>query len=156
MAYLDKKYLQLIRALLPEVRKISETHGVRGTLALAVICQESMGDWLAFADLDKDQHPSMLDSIGLMQVRQTGALADYNVAHGTNYTWHDMMFNPLLNIEVGSWYLGQRIKQYNDETKALQAYNQGMGTVSKDQYAGLWYAQGVKVHEQTLLKLITE
>ena len=68
---------------------------------------------------------------GLMQLMETTAdwgaeeigLLDYS---------YSRIFEPTINIELGCWYLGKLLRQYdNDHTLTLAAYNAGSGNVSK-------------------------
>ena len=99
-------------------------------ITLAIICQESGGN----PDSVNPADPSR----GLMQITP-GALADFNAAAGRSYTF-EQMFDPYLNIEVGTWYFATRVAKTRNTNLALAAYNAGLGNLS----AGASYADKVE------------
>lgn len=68
---------------------------------------------------------------GLMQImNQTGewGAEELNMQGFTT----DQLFDPAVNIEIGSWYVGKLIRQYDgDIPTLLAAYNAGTGNVYK-------------------------
>lgn len=85
---------------------------------------------------------------GLMQIMPI-ALEDYNNINGTSYSMDDM-FDPELNVEVGSWYKHKRIpemlRHYNlpiNEQTIDAAYNGGIGRVKN------YYQKGISLPEET-------
>jgi soluble lytic murein transglycosylase len=121
------------------VRGASNAYGVSPSLIFAVIEQESGGNPLAVG---------LTGDFGLMQVTAP-ALADYNGAHKSQTFSILEMFSITKNIAVGSWYLSYLKKYFNgDETKAVRAYNAGMGNVSKNKDAGSKYAQSVFARQE--------
>jgi len=77
---------------------------------------------------------------GLVQL-MPGAVADYNKAHGTNYSYRDAGQEDL-NAEIGAWYLKSRPgKTWRDK---LAAYNAGVG--GRNRGLGYDYADSVIGH----------
>ena len=124
----------------------SKKHGVRSTLILAVIRQESSG-------LENAISPAKC--YGLMQISKF-ALADYNGNNGTA-TIDSELFIPEVNIEIGTWYLRWLIRTLKSEFDALRAYNIGIGTVKKGKTLfgsdGTKYASSVLDHELQFISL---
>jgi len=109
--------------------KYADAWKVDPRLTLAIICQESSGN----PDSVNPADPSR----GLMQITP-GALSDFNAAVGRSYSF-DEMFDPYLNIEVGTWYFASRVAKTRNTNLALAAYNAGLGNIN----AGLGYADKV-------------
>lgn len=107
---------------------------VDAKVLLAIICQESSGN----PDSVNPADPSR----GLMQVTP-GALADFNRIVGRSYTF-EQMFDPNLNVEVGTWYYATRLRSTKQQHTALAAYNAGLGNVQ----AGLGYADKVEAYKK--------
>ena len=72
--------------------------------------------------------------IGLMQI-MPGAIQDWEHATGRNCQSLGMVFDPRLNIEIGTWYLSRAMNQWHDRPDqvilALAQYNAGPGKVQK-------------------------
>ncbi|MGI6751457.1 MAG: lytic transglycosylase domain-containing protein [Anaerovoracaceae bacterium] len=66
-------------------------------------------------------------SVGLMQIMPSTARA-HGITKEQLYDMHE-------NIQFGAWYIGQELKRFGDSTKALSAYNQGGGAVSRGNYS---------------------
>ena len=102
------------------ILKASERNGVDPALLKAVIWQESKFDASTIGTKGE---------IGLMQIMQKFAAADWAKAHSRKTPSIGALSDPELNIEIGSWYLGKalrRWKAYRDcETLALCEYNAG-------------------------------
>jgi len=69
--------------------------------------------------------------IGLMQIRPDyGAVTDWEDAKGEKIKCRGILFNPELNIEIGSWYLGRALKRWasykHQKELALSEYNAGL------------------------------
>ena len=82
---------------------------------------------VVMAAAEKEQVPPSL--VGLMQLMpDTARWVAQQVGHG-NYTDRQLK-EPETNIELGTWYLGHLLKEFNgDEVQALAAYNAGRGHV---------------------------
>lgn len=64
------------------------------------------------------------------QVMDTLYCPDTEVAEGI--TVDGRLFDPYINVRLGSWYYGQLLKQYGDDKeKANTAYNRGGGGLSR-------------------------
>jgi len=104
-----------------QIRAAGEKNGVPFEILKAVVKKESNFNPKAWNDERKKGDDSD-DAIGLMQIRQ-GALTDYNRAHGT--TWMiAALYDPEINLEVGSWYLGSLIKKHGINP-GIEMYNVG-------------------------------
>lgn len=87
---------------------------------LSMIAQESGGH----ADAYNRKDPSW----GLMGITQD-VLTEFNNVNGKSYTIEDLK-NPLINLEVGTWYWHFLWKSYNEDyEKAVMAYNAGQGNL---------------------------
>lgn len=77
----------------------------------------------------KNTAESETGALGLMQLMpDTARWVAQQVGHG-NYTDRQLK-EPETNIELGTWYLGHLLKEFNgDEVQALAAYNAGRGHV---------------------------
>lgn len=106
------------------VRHWAERRNLPFALVMAVIQKES------------NFRPGVLGSageVGLMQVRPDTALAEFVRGTGANYTADDL-YNPEVNVEVGTWYLAwiraaieRGLGRKALEEEILQAYNGGIG-----------------------------
>ncbi|NLY70727.1 MAG: lytic transglycosylase domain-containing protein [Clostridiales bacterium] len=79
--------------------------------------------------------------VGLMQIMPKTAQR-YGISR-------DELFDPHVNIEFGARYISSHLDQYNDETLALCAYNQGGGAVSRGTY-NTRYARNITGTQETL------
>ena len=104
------------------VNKYSEEYGLDPYLVLAVIKTESNFDKTAV---------SKKDAKGLMQIMDTTGewvAEELNI----NYFMPSMLFDPELNIRMGSWYLNNLEEEFDDNLDlVLAAYNGGSGNVNK-------------------------
>lgn len=109
-------------------------YGIPYDVVLAVIAQESNGD------------PNAKGSIGergLMQMTPA-ALQDVNARYKLGLSFDDM-YDAEKNIQAGTAYLAIcKSFFYGDLQKGIQAYNAGMGTVSKNANASIAYFQAVE------------
>ncbi len=98
----------------------AERHAVDSRLIYAVISKESGFDHDIVGPVGE---------IGLMQIRPTTAAADWVKAHGYPVPVNGLLFNPELNIEIGTWYLAQAIQRWRNYDRALElalcSYNAG-------------------------------
>ncbi len=67
---------------------------------------------------------------GLMQISDSTGKWGSEVLNISNYN-AEMLYDPEINISIGSWYLKLLIDQYKDVDTALAAYNAGSGNVSR-------------------------
>ena len=65
--------------------------------------------------------------IGLMQINPRGALAEWNMYNTRQYTIGDL-YNPSINVEIGTWYLKRLYHYYKCTSVELicAAYNGGI------------------------------
>ena len=97
-----------IKHLLIYMDGMAKEYDVNYNLIKAVIQTES--SWNVKAR-------SRVNALGLMQVMKACA-TDYN-------TPHSEMYDPYVNITVGTMYLSKLLKQFPDVETALVAYNEG-------------------------------
>jgi len=97
-----------IKHLLIYIDGLAEEYDVNYNLIKAVITTES--SWNVKAR-------SRVNALGLMQVMKACA-TDYK-------TPHSEMYDPYVNITVGTMYLSKLLKQFPDVETALVAYNEG-------------------------------
>lgn len=103
-----------------EVIAAAEKEQVPPSLVASVILAESKY---------KNTAESETGALGLMQLMpDTARWVAQQVGHG-NYTDRQLK-EPTINIELGTWYLGHLLKEFNgDQVLALAAYNAGRGHV---------------------------
>ena len=99
----------------------SEVHGVDHLLIASIINVESGFNRYAV---------SPAGASGLMQIMPNTAYWIAEQIGIENFNYEEMIFNPRVNINMGTWYIERLIStHYNLET-ALAAYNAGSGNVS--------------------------
>jgi len=93
----------------------SDRYGIDPLLVLAVILAET--DFKRYQVSDKG-------AMGLMQIRP---FVGRDLALRRGITWNEDMglFDPALNVKVGTTYLFELILEFNDLTHALAAYGHG-------------------------------
>ncbi len=117
-------------------------HGVDSLLIRAVIWRESQFNCKA-RGADSD--------LGLMQIVRASSVTDWARAHRCELPSEDSLFDPQLNIEIGTWYLSKQLKRYegkpNPFAMALTAYNAGPGKASQ------WFSEknGYKDQENPMV-----
>ncbi len=103
-----------------EIDAAAARHGVDSRLICAVIKKESGFNPKASGGAGE---------VGLMQIRPTTAATDWALAHGLTVPVNGLLYDPALNIEIGTWYLAgaiQRWRKYNYALElALCHYNAG-------------------------------
>lgn len=113
------------------VEKYSKEYEVDQNLVYAVIKAESNF---------KNDAKSNKEAIGLMQIMTETAK---DICRMTNLKFTDekelneKLYNPEINIKLGTYYLSYLIKKYNNVELAITAYNAGIGTVDN------WISTGV-------------
>ncbi|HHY47949.1 MAG TPA: lytic transglycosylase domain-containing protein [Firmicutes bacterium] len=112
-----------------EISRYSFEHDVDPFLLLAMINVESK--FSRFAESPKGAR-------GLMQIMpETGAWVAEVIGLGEFSP--DMLYEPHVNIRIGSWYLASLQREFGgDLTLALAAYNAGRGTVHQWLSGGVW------------------
>ncbi len=86
--------------------------------------------------------------VGLMQIMPKTAKA-YGISR-------DQLFDPHVNIEFGSKYIGDKLNQYgNNKTVALSAYNQGGAAISRGSYSTR-YATNITGAEKSISQYLVD
>lgn len=102
------------------IAEAGKRHGIDPLLIKAVIYRESLFDSKVVGSAGE---------IGLMQILPSGSVADWAKFHKRKAPSKTFLFDPGLNIEIGSWYLKRaldRWKKYKHGTElALCQYNAG-------------------------------
>ncbi len=102
------------------IKASASKYGVNHNFIRAVIYTESKFDPFATGDAGE---------VGLMQIMPTGAAVDYAREYGIDVPAESKLFEPALNIDIGTWYLSQGLKLYRGyreaESLALCRYNAG-------------------------------
>lgn len=113
------------KAFAPLIEESAVRHGVPPELVTAVIKRES--DFFPW-------RVGRAGEVGLMQITE-GAVVDWEQATGHQCPYRGMLFDPRLNIEIGTWYLGRALHRWEDhaaaDALALAEYNAGYGNVRK-------------------------
>lgn len=102
------------------IAKAAKKYNVDSRLVKALIFQESRFDPGA---------RGLHGEIGLMQIMPDGAAVDWAAYYKVESIREGLLFNPVLNIEIGTWYLAEALKRwrkYKYATElALCQYNAG-------------------------------
>lgn len=99
----------------------SERNGLDRDIVLAVIRVES--GFNAFAR-------SHMGALGLMQVMPyTGEVVARDI--GIEWNGPETLYDPVLNVRIGTAYLAELHARYNDMDRALAAYNWGPGAIDR-------------------------
>lgn len=75
--------------------------------------------------------------IGLMQIIPKYAVRDWERVHRVDIPSEGILFDPTLNVEIGSWYLGRALRHWRGEGSgraeelALCEYNAGRSAVKE-------------------------
>jgi soluble lytic murein transglycosylase len=121
---LDENRVHLSRASVEQmaarVDQVSRKYGVSTDMIFAVIQAESSFDPLALSDRG---------AVGLMQLLPSTAR---EVAQELNIRWTDdsILWDPLTNIEMGTYYLRTLISRFDNVEVALAAYNHGPNRIA--------------------------
>ena len=99
----------------PYVAQFSMQYNVPQSIILGVIEQESGGN---------SNNQSGVGAIGLMQIMPSTA-QQVASANGISYSGQQDLFNPTVNIQIGTAYLSSLYSQFNSWTTALNAYFAG-------------------------------
>ena len=103
------------------ILEASKRHHIDPDLVRAVICQESKFNANAVGTKGE---------IGLMQIRpEKGAVSDWQKRYNQELRCKGVLFRPELNIEIGTWYLSEAVKNWSgykyQYELALSEYNAG-------------------------------
>lgn len=119
------------------VRTYSDQYGVDELLIYAVMKTESGHDPMAI---------SKSGAKGLMQIMNRTGNWGAEVCKILDYS-SDRLFEPDINIQIGTWYLAKLMKQYNGNLQlVLAAYNAGTGNVAKWRSNTLYSSDGYTLH----------
>jgi len=103
----------------------AQVHRIDPLLIKAIIKRESKFKYRAIGNAGE---------IGLMQL-MPGAVRDWEEANDQPYHLKNQLFEPTLNIEIGTWYFARAYRQWqnsgNAKAYALAQYNAGRGNLLK-------------------------
>lgn len=103
-----------------EIAKAAEKYNVDSRFVKAIIYQESKFDARA-----RGAH----GEVGLMQIMPNGAAVDWARYYKKDKLRKGLLFDPQLNIEIGTWYLARALKRWQkykySKELALCQYNAG-------------------------------
>lgn len=110
-----------LKAIISSVMDCSHKYGMTPELIFSLIHTESTFNSRAISNKG---------AIGLMQIMPTTA---EGIARELNVEWsgREMLYDPVINIEFGTYYLHDLLKNFNDMDTALSAYNIGPTKISK-------------------------
>jgi soluble lytic murein transglycosylase len=109
------------------VEEAARRHGIDPCLVNAVIWRESR--------YRKDE-VGTVGEIGLMQITP-GAVEDWATGTGRTMPCRGLLFNPQVNVEIGTWYLARALRHWHRkgyahyERMALCEYNAGRGRMNR-------------------------
>lgn len=120
----------------------AERHDLDPSLVLAVIQVESGGYHLAV---------SPVGALGLMQLLPSTA-EELAVDLGLPWRGPNSLFDPILNVKLGTAYLSQLSAKYGSVSTALAAYNWGPGRIDRrlrrgDELPRLYIEQVMKFYD---------
>lgn len=104
-----------------EVEKYSEEYGLDELLVYSIIKAESNFE---------TNITSSSGACGLMQLMENTAKETAQKI-GLEYTTKEILYEPEINIMLGTKYFSELLKYYNNIYLALTAYNAGLGNVEK-------------------------
>lgn len=115
-----------VEEMASKVEQVSRKYGISAEMIYAVIRAESSFNPMALSDKG---------AMGLMQVLPSTAR---EVAARINIRWTDdrILWDPMTNLEVGTYYLHTLMDRFDSVEVALAAYNQGpnrIATLQADQ-----------------------
>ncbi len=116
------------------IETYAETNNLNKELVCAIINVESGFD---------SQAVSNKGASGYMQLMEPTALWGIETLNIDGVTYDDI-FDPELNIALGTWYLSNLKRQFGSENLAIISYNAGSGNVAK------WLAENEGDEEATL------
>jgi soluble lytic murein transglycosylase-like protein len=109
-----------VESMASRVEQVSRKYGVQSDMIYAVIRAESSFDPMALSDRG---------AMGLMQLLPSTAK---EVAARLNIRWTDerMLWDPMTNLEMGTFYLSTLLTRFDNVEVALAAYNQGPNRIA--------------------------
>ena len=103
------------------INHYADKHGVDPVLVASLINVESRFD---------AQAVSHAGASGLMQLMPGTANWIADAIGMTDFDFDTQVFDPAVNINMGTWYIARLINNHYDVTAALAAYNAGSGNVA--------------------------
>jgi soluble lytic murein transglycosylase len=109
-----------VEAMASRVEQVSRKYGIGSEMIYAVIRAESSFD------------PKALSNKGAMGLMQLLPSTAREVASQLNIRWTDerMLWDPLTNLEMGTFYLSTLLTRFDNMEVALAAYNQGPNRIA--------------------------
>jgi len=138
----ERERARLARTIIQE----SRAHDLDPDLVIAVIEVESAGYHLAV---------SRVGAMGLMQILPaTGK--EFAGKIGIEWLGKDTLFDPIVNVKLGTAYLRELADRYGDVSVALAAYNWGMGRIDRrlrrgDEVPSAYIGQVMRAYERNLI-----
>ena len=109
-----------------EIAEAAKRHGLDPQLVRSVVFQESR-----FDPFTRGKH----GEYGLMQVLPAGSVTDWARIHRKKVPSADELTDPVLNLEIGCWYLSRAKRRYGEYRDnlvlALAMYNAGIRRAEK-------------------------
>lgn len=119
------------------IQESASRYGVDSLLIRAVIWKESNF---------KRNARGRDNDIGLMQIVRSCAVTDWAQYHKRPIPPENQLYDPRINIEIGTWYLSRQLRKYGKLTHgiaiALSAYNAGPGITAEWFHKKNGYADG--------------
>ena len=125
--YFPLRYLDIIN-------RYSEIHNVDPVLVAAIINVESRFDRYAV---------SRAGASGLMQLMPGTAIWVAEALGIESFDFDRDIFNPEINIRMGTWYIARLINNHAELPVALAAYNAGSGNVASWLANPLYSSNGI-------------
>lgn len=104
------------------IENYAEVYGVDPVLISSIINVESKFNKNAV---------SPVGASGLMQIMEPTAVWAAEEVGLQNFNYNEMIFDPEINIRLGTWYIDRLLNNYGELDVALAAYNAGSGNVSR-------------------------
>lgn len=104
------------------IQNYAEVYGVDPVIITSIINVESNFNRNAV---------SPVGASGLMQIMAPTAVWAAEEIGIEKFDYYEMIFDPEINIKIGTWYIGRLINNYSNLEVALAAYNAGSGNVSR-------------------------
>ena len=110
-----------IRRVAFTIIEASARNGLDWELVLAVIQTES-----GYYNFSR----SRVNALGLMQLLPSTGM-EVAAEVGIDWQGENTLFDPSINVELGTYYLGQLYARYGDRKRALAAYNWGPTAIAR-------------------------
>ena len=103
------------------IRHYAQVHGVDPVLIASIINVESRFDRYAVS------HAGASGLMQLMPGTAQWAAEEIGIPY---FDFYEMVFDPYININIGTWYFSRLLGNHATQEVALAAYNAGSGNVS--------------------------